>query len=135
MKLNNNNKDITSPEDIEHLIRAFYSDILKDEVIGYIFTDVAKLDLESHFPKLFMFWENILLRPNGYQTNVMQVHLDLNLKVKLKKEHFDRWLSLFNNTVDACFEGEVAEKAKVRAFSIAVAMQAKIFQQDNNLLH
>jgi len=46
--------------------------------------------------------------------------------VKLKAEHFDRWLLLFKSTVDENFDGEKAELAKQRAMSIATIMQLNI---------
>jgi hypothetical protein len=42
--------DLKTRQDIEILLKNFYEKALKDKVIGYIFTDVAKLDLEHHLP-------------------------------------------------------------------------------------
>ena len=58
-------RDIETKEDLSFLMDAFYSKMLKDKEIGYIFTDVAHLDLEKHLPSLTNFWENMLLQPNG----------------------------------------------------------------------
>ena len=44
-------KDISTPEDVKTLVDAFYNDVKSDSVIGYIFTDVAKVDWEEHLPK------------------------------------------------------------------------------------
>ena len=52
--------DITNRPDIDRLMNAFYSRALTDETIGYIFTDVAKLDLEHHLPIIGDFWESLL---------------------------------------------------------------------------
>lgn len=121
-----NNKDIQTRADVELLIRNFYDKVLADERISFIFIDVAKIDLEHHFPRLFDFWENILLQPNGYKQNVLKIHLDLNEKVALQTEHFDRWLALFHQTVDELFEGKIANNAKNKALSIATVMQTKL---------
>lgn len=43
-------KDIRSREDIDMLMVAFYDAAFADESIGYIFTDVANMDLEEHLP-------------------------------------------------------------------------------------
>lgn len=45
-----------------------------------------------------------------------------HLQLPVEQRHFDRWLSLFNETLDALFAGEVAENAKLRAASIARIM-------------
>ena len=39
--------DIETRADCERLVRAFYGRALEDPIIGFIFTDVAKLDLEE----------------------------------------------------------------------------------------
>ena len=44
----------------------------------------------------------------------------------IKKEHFDRWIELFNETVNELFAGEKAELAKQRAFLIRWTLEGKI---------
>lgn len=119
-------RDIETKEDLVFLMEAFYSKMLKDEVVGYIFTDVAKLDLKKHLPSLANFWENMLLNANGYKKDVMGIHLNLNQQETLKPEHFDRWLFLLNQTIDSYFKGTLAEKMKQRASQIASTMKAKL---------
>ena len=119
-------KDIQTRTDLEYLIQSFYEKALIDEKIGFIFTDIAQIDLESHLPHLVDFWENVLIKPNGYKKNVLKVHLDLNEKVKLSSEHFETWLGLFGTTVDELFEGTIANNAKNKAMSIATVMQTKL---------
>ena len=48
-------KDIETREDLAFLMREFYSKMLIDDTIGYIFTEVAELDLEKHIPSLTNF--------------------------------------------------------------------------------
>jgi len=119
-------RDIQTKEDLAFLMEAFYSKLLVDELVGYIFNDVAKINLEEHLPSLTNFWENMLFQPNGYRKNVMGIHLDLNAKEKLQPQHFERWLSLLNETVRANFEGEKVEMMLTRANSIATMMQIKV---------
>ena len=38
--------DIRNRKDIEKLVNAFYEKVKTDEVIGYLFTDVAKVNWE-----------------------------------------------------------------------------------------
>jgi hemoglobin len=122
-------KELKTREDIKLLVDTFYNTALKDEVIGFIFTDVAKIELQDHMPRMYDFWESTLLQKNSYKGNPMSVHLDLNQKQALEKIHFDRWLLLFNQAVDKLFSGEKAEQAKTRALSIATVMQIKIFNE------
>ena len=119
-------KDIETRADIELLMREFYNRLLNDPSISYIFTDVAKIDLEAHLPHLTDFWELSLFHTGNYKKNVMQLHLDLNAKEPLTNTHFDIWLSHFNTTTDTLFTGSNAEKIKTRALSIATIMKIKI---------
>lgn len=119
-------KDIQNRQDIERLIRAFYAKLTKDEIIGHFFTEVVPIDWEAHFPIMFDFWESVLFHKPTYRRNAMQIHLDLNAKEPLRPEHFERWLSLFEETVDEQFYGEMAHNAKTRARSIATMMQIKL---------
>lgn len=124
--------DISDRKDIEFLLDNFYNTLLADERINYIFTDIAKLDMKAHIPVIADFWETVLLHNNVYHNNTMKIHMDLNEKTSISKEHFDVWLHHFNNTVDKLFEGKTAELAKQRARSVATVMQIKILQNKNS---
>lgn len=124
-------KDISSREDVELLVREFYSKVRKNELLDHIFNDVVKIDWEHHIPILIDFWDSILLDANKYNRNAMAVHFEINQKIKLEPLHFATWLSLFDETVDEYFTGNIASLAKTRAHSIAGIMELKM-QQINN---
>ena len=119
-------KDISSREDLFLLVKNFYEKLLNDKTISYLFTDIAKIDLDHHLPVLVDFWDSVLFQSDTYRKNAMQPHLILNQKSPLEKHHFETWLMYFNNTVDELFEGEKAFLAKERAKSIATVMQIKL---------
>ncbi|MEQ8685214.1 MAG: group III truncated hemoglobin [Imperialibacter sp.] len=121
-------RDITSRADIEKLVDQFNSKVRIDNTIGYIFTDIAALDFARHMPTMYKFWETTLLGVMSYKGNPMSVHIQLDKKEPLKKEHFDRWLELWTATVDDLFEGSKAEEAKTRASQIRNLMQYKVEQ-------
>ncbi|MBA2378483.1 MAG: group III truncated hemoglobin [Blastocatellia bacterium] len=117
--------DIENRADIDHLMREFYSVAITDDVIGYIFTDVAKLDLEHHLPIIGDFWETMLFRTGDYARhgrNPLMVHGELHRKEELVPEHFQRWLRIFRGVVDENFAGANAEFIKFRANTIANRM-------------
>ncbi len=95
--------DITNREDCERLVRAFYGRALTDPVIGFIFVDVAKLDLEAHVPRIASFWETILLGAQSYGGGAFRPHAVINAQVPLRAGHFERWLWLWHATVDELF--------------------------------
>lgn len=123
--------DILTRGDIEFLIDSFYKKVIKDETIGFFFTEVEKLDLEAHMPTMYDFWESIIFQKPGYRGNPMQKHIALNAQHSIEKIHFDQWLGLFRETVDEFFDGGNAELAKTRALSIATMIQIKIHQNSS----
>ena len=121
-------KDIASRDDLLLLITKFYDKLLTDDSISYLFTDIARIDLDHHLPVLVDFWDSVLFQSDTYRKNAMQPHLDLNQKSPLKDHHFETWLRYFTETVDELFEGETAFIAKERATSIATVMKIKVKQ-------
>jgi hemoglobin len=122
--------DITTREDCERLVRAFYGRALTDPVIGFIFVDVAHLDLDEHVPKIASFWETILLGAQSYAGGAFRPHAVINAQVALRAGHFERWLWLWRTTVDELFAGERAELAKTHAERVARAFHARLRMLD-----
>jgi hemoglobin len=122
--------DIESRADCERLVRAFYGRALTDPVIGFIFVDVAKLDLEAHVPRIAAFWETILLGVQSYGGGAFRPHAVINTKVTLRAGHFERWLHLWRTTVDELFAGARAELAKTHAERVARAFHARLRMMD-----
>jgi len=121
-------KDIGSRSDLLLLMQEFYKKLLADNSIDYLFTDIANVNLDHHFPVLVDFWDSILFQSGTYQKNAMQPHMVLHQKSPLSKHHFETWLRYFKETVDELFEGNNAFIIKERATSIATVMQIKIKQ-------
>lgn len=117
--------DITTQDDIKLLIDTFYTKVREDDVIGYIFNDVAKVDWAKHLPRMYAFWEFLLIGGESYQGNPIEPHRKLHAMVPLTAAHFERWLALFQQTVDELFQGLNAEEAKNRARLIAMTWQPK----------
>jgi hemoglobin len=130
-------RDIETREDIEQLMKAFYQKALNDEIIGYIFSDIAKLDLDKHIPIITDFWEMILLGQGNFMEkhgrSPMQSHIVLNEKEPLKFEHFKRWLKLFYETIEEHFAGETSNLAKIRARMIADTMEKRFSFEQKSL--
>jgi len=117
--------DIRFRSDIELLIGRFYDKVQADPVIGYIFNDIAQVDWPKHLPVMCDFWEFLLLQGKNYQGNPIEKHLALHAKHPLTAEHFDRWLELFQKTVEELFAGPVADDARFRAMVIAETWKPK----------
>lgn len=122
--------DITTELDIKNLIDKFYTKVLVDPTIGFIFTDVVLLSWEKHIPIMNAFWGSILLGTNTYHGNPMAKHIELDQKTKLTEVHFNKWLELWEATVYELFNGVKANEAVLRAKNIARLMQHKINPTD-----
>jgi hemoglobin len=106
---------INSREEVIKIVDSFYAKVRKDELIGPIFTEEAKVDWDEHLPKLYNFWEDLLFGTENYNGRPFPPHMKFNLKI----EHFERWLKLFVETIDENFSGMKAEEMKARALRIA----------------
>jgi hemoglobin len=118
--------DIATREDCERLVRRFYSRALDDPIIGFIFTDIAKLDLEAHVPKVAAFWETVLLGARSYGGGAFAPHAVIHARQPLRKAHFDRWLALWHEAVDELFDGPTADLAKAHADRVARAFHGRL---------
>jgi hemoglobin len=107
-------------------VRAFYGRALEDPIIGWIFTDVAELDLEAHLPRIASFWETILLGARTYSGGAFHPHATLHAKVPLRPGHFRTWLALWHATVDELFVGPRADQAKAHADRVASAFYGRL---------
>ena len=94
-------KDILEAADVKLLIDEFYSKAMEDDLLGPVFKDVAKINLEEHLPHLYAFWEMLILGNPGYTRQPYPAHIRLGLQ----PEHFERWLKLFGETIHENFKG------------------------------
>ena len=104
---------------MEVTVADFYRRTFADPLIGPIFTDIAKMDLDHHLPIMCDFWETVLFRAGKYKRNAFHLHVALNEKFPLAEEHFDRWLEIWVANVDEKWAGEKAQLAKTQARRIA----------------
>jgi len=104
-------KDITDIDSIKLFVDEFYGKVRRDSLIGPVFLQVLPGDWQPHLEKMYAFWNAVLFGVAGFKGNPFSKHAPL----KIEQEHFDRWLSLFAETIDAHFEGAVADDTKKRA--------------------
>lgn len=115
--------DIKTRDDIEVLMRDFYSIAMTDPLIGHHFND---LDLASHIPEIVNFWEKALFAKPVYYNNPLAVHQKLHDVNPMTSEHFKRWVDIFSASVDKHFEGEVADGAKLKARMVADSFDQRL---------
>jgi len=120
-------KEIENRDDIYLLVKNFYVKLMNDDELHHFFEEFKNPQLlEKHLQILVDFWENILFYSGGYRNNPMAIHQKLHQTKPINSIHFNRWLSVFNSTVDELFVGENAHAIKSRALSIATVMEIQI---------
>jgi hemoglobin len=112
-------KEISDTRDIRLLVDTFYERAKKDELLAPIFAN--RFHYHGLDP-LYTYWQTILAKEDPKVEIPFPKHADL----PLTHQHFDRWLSLFHQTVDDLFIGEVAEKAKFRAIRMSEVFRYKM---------
>jgi len=123
-------KDIENIDDIKVLVDAFYAKVNEDDLLSPIFNHIAKVNWEAHLPRMYQFWASLLIDTNEYRGQPFDKHAEHSNHIHAI--HFDRWILLFNQTIDELFEGEKAKLAKTRAQSIGAIFQYKLDFIRNN---
>lgn len=118
--------DIEGRNEIEALVNAFYERVRADDMLGFIFDEVAGTDWAAHLPKMHAFWEMVLFRKGGYTGNPLAAHARLAPLTAMGRPQFDRWLQIFCTTVDSLFTGPNAEHIKRCGADMANVIHSRI---------
>ncbi|MDX1679454.1 MAG: group III truncated hemoglobin [Akkermansiaceae bacterium] len=118
--------DIEGKPEIVRLVDAFYEKVRNDELLGFIFDEVAAVDWNAHLPKMYAFWQTVLFRDGGFRGDPIGKHARLVPLTHMGREQFDRWLKLFREAVDELFQGENAEHIKRCAEDMANVIHSRI---------
>jgi len=108
-------KKIENRDDINLLVRTFYSSIRKDMLLGPIFNaHITEDKWPEHLEKLTDFWVSTLLGAVCFKGSPTKAHrkVDKNVSHSISQYHFDRWVALWHKTIDSLFNEELAERAK-----------------------
>ena len=119
-------QDLTNIKDVEILVNSFYDVARKDDLLGPIFNTIIGDDWSHHLPIMYKFWDMVLFETPGYKGHTVKKHIDVDHKMPMRKEHFDRWLTLWTTTVDKLYEGSIADIAKNKAGLMANMIHMKI---------
>lgn len=117
-------RDIENEQDIQTFVDGFYSKVTKDDLLGPIFNDIAKVNWPHHLPTMYSFWSMLLFGTKNYTGMPFPKHFAI--RRWLSAAHFERWVALFAETVDSLFEGPLTEDAKRRASTIASIFKTRL---------
>ncbi|HYG27736.1 MAG TPA: group III truncated hemoglobin [Caulobacteraceae bacterium] len=104
------------------LVRTFYAKVRRDPMIGPVF-NAAVEDWDEHLVTLTGFWSSVMLGTGRYKGNPFGAHQ----KQPIKPEMFERWLSLWSETVGEMFEPKAADQLRERAGRIGESLRQGLF--------
>ena len=114
---------------IERLVHGFYAKIREDELLGPIF-EARIPHWEPHLDLMCAFWSSVAMMSGRYHGNPMAKHLPL----PVHSEHFDRWLSLFEETARSICPPVAEAHFMERARRIAESLELGIAGQNGVML-
>lgn len=121
-------KEILDIADIKILVDSFYAKVRKDDLLADIFNQVIQDRWPVHLEKMYRFWQTVLLEEHTYHGSPFAPHV----KLPVERDHFERWIELFYQTIDEHFTGNKSAEAKWRAAKMAEMFQYKIeYYRDN----
>lgn len=111
---------------ISDLVETFYGHIREDDMLGPVFARAIPGEWGPHLATMKSFWSAIIFHDGGYAGRPMPAHV--KLKAQISPAHFERWLGLFDRTLDEVGATPSAKAAFLeRANRIAASFQAHLF--------
>ena len=115
--------DIQNKDDVKIFVDAFYKKVRIDNLLGPVFAaKIPNDNWEFHLERMYSFWHTVLFAVRDYSGNPFSKHASL----PIQKNHFDRWITLFTETIDENFQGEKADDAKMRGVIMGKLFQSKL---------
>lgn len=121
-------REILSLDEIKLLVDTFYGKVREDSLLAPIFNARIGDRWPAHLEKMYQFWQTTLLQEHTYSGRPFPPHATL----PVGHAHFERWVLLFNQTIDELFTGEKADEARWRAAKIAQMFELKVWHFQNN---
>ncbi|MEX0692825.1 MAG: group III truncated hemoglobin [Rhodospirillales bacterium] len=81
---------------ISQLVERFYNVIRKDDLLGPIFA-AHVADWPWHLTRMKEFWASVTMESGRFHGNPMHKHINIG---SLEQLHFERWLMLWDRTVN-----------------------------------
>lgn len=116
--------DIQHIDDVKYLVNEFYKRVRQDDLLAPVFNKALENRWDEHLRKMVRFWQTVLLGEHTYNGYPFKPHAPL----PISKNHFDRWILLFEKTIDEKYDGENAFIAKRQASKMSSLFQMKLKQ-------
>jgi len=109
---------------IRQLVDKFYARVREDAALSPIFDSRLADKWGEHMPRMYAFWNKVLLGTGDFQGNVFGKHMTIS---GIEREHFIRWLALFRMTAIEVFGCDDAGIPIQTAERIAASLQLGYF--------
>ena len=109
---------------IENIVQHFYRNVRKDPALAPVFEAAIGDKWEPHIETMVDFWSSVMKLDRRYNGRPLVTHQALSA---LRPEHFNRWLTLFKESVEEICPDEVSILFINRANRIADSLQRGIF--------
>lgn len=109
-----------TPQSIRTLVLDFYADVRADERLSAIFNPRIGDHWDAHTDRLVDFWCTVMLGTNQYRGNVFGIHMTVP---GIDRDHFVRWLSLFEKNTSRLFAPDVCAEFMKVAGRIGASLQ------------
>ncbi len=97
--------DVTE-ENIAIMVERFYASVQQHPTLGPIFNERLEGRWDKHLAQMKNFWSSVLLRSGRYEGFPLGAHFGVP---GIEKPHFGDWLGLFEETLKAVYQQDVAE--------------------------
>ncbi|MCC5951472.1 MAG: group III truncated hemoglobin [Acidimicrobiia bacterium] len=123
-------RDLDDRDEIAEFVRRFYRDIAQDTRFHHYFDTLAHVDWHAHTAELTDFWSGVLIGgPHESADEVIEAHRWLHDAEPFDEALFDRWLEIFDTTLDGGWHGPNTEIARRRGHGLAWAMAKRLTGQ------
>ncbi len=108
--------------EIALLVDTFYDVVRRDPILGPVF-EKRVADWDRHLATMRDFWSAAACRTGRYSGRPINVHRRIP---EIEAEHFPRWVSLWQQTVDDVVQSEIRHALKDFARRMATSMSARM---------
>lgn len=112
---------------LAEFVTRFYRDIAQDDRFHHWFETIAHVDWHAHTAELTDFWAGMLLDlPHRHADEVIEAHRWLHDTDPFDEALFERWLEIFDATLDEGWSGPMTDVARRRGHGMAWAMAKRL---------
>ncbi len=116
-------RDLETPDEIVEMVTRQYVDIVQDDLLAPYFNfGPGFIDWQAHIRTVADYWNHVVLLAPDYEIDTIENHRRLHDHSPFTGELLDRWLQIFDDTVDGGWTGPLSISAKRRARGMAWAM-------------